>query len=259
MAKDYEAIAKEKIHRPSELPETRKILIYSRNKLGKTTLCITAPNVLIADPEHGTDPYIKADPPTWPITEWDDIDEYYNFLALGNHSYEWAALDGITKMHNMALKKVMKLQEKNNLTRIPGLVRRQDYGKANELTKEMLYSFLNLPMGVIMTCQERKIETEVEDAEGLEAVQIERVPDLPRGARAAINEVADLIGRLYIQRLRVRIKSTGEIREVNQRRLHIGPHDNYDTGYRSSFRLPEVVKSPTIPKLVSLLMSGEAE
>lgn len=256
--KDYAAIAKEKIHRPSELTPHRKVLIYARNKIGKTGICISAPGVLIADPEHGTDPYIKADPHVWPIESWDDTDDFYKFLKTGKHDFEWAALDGMTRLHNMALNKVMKLQEERDLDRIPGLIRRQDYGKANELTKALLYSFLTLPMNVIFTAQERKlISMSDDDNEEMEAQQIEYVPDLPAGARKALNEVADVIGRLYIQRVKVRRRGEKEIRVVNQRRLQVGPHDNYDTGYRSEFNLPDVIRDPSVPKLVSLMMSGK--
>lgn len=257
-AKDYEAIASEKIRKPSEAAHARKILVYARNKVGKTGMCMSAPGVLIADPEHGTDPYIRQDPDVWPIEQWDDLDDFYRFARTGKHDYEWFALDGMTRMHNMALRKVMKLQEDIDLNRIPGLVRRQDYGKANELTKGMMYNWLQLPYGVIFTAQERKIQTTFEDEEeDLGSVQIEYVPDLPAGARKAVNEVADIIGRLYVQKVKVRAKGEKEIKVKNQRRLHIGPHEQYDTGYRSDFDLPDMVRNPTVPKLVSMLMGQD--
>ena len=257
--KDYAALAREKIYRPSEIPSRPKILVYARNKIGKTKFAMSAPGVLIADPEHGTDKYVHADPDVWPIETWADLDDFYKFLRTGRHDYEFAALDGLTRMHNMALNRVMKLQEEKDLDRIPGMVRRQDYGKAGELTKRMLYNFLNLPMGVIFTAQERMITVDADesDDESMEVASVEYVPDLPKGARAAVDSIADVIGRMYVQRVKVRVKGSKEIKVKNQRRLQIGPHPNYDTGYRSDFELPDFVRNPTVPKLTQLILTGE--
>lgn len=256
--KDYEAIAAEKIRKPSTIEPNPKFLIYARNKVGKTRFCLSAPGVLVADPEHGTDKYVHNDPDVWPIESWDDLDDYYKFLRTGKHDYRFAALDGVTRMHNMALTKVMKLQEEKDLDRIPGLVRRQDYGKAGELSKRMFYNFLNLPMGVIFTAQERKLETQSEDEEDdNDLAQIEYVPDLPKGTKSAINGIVDVIGRMTVAKVKVREKGSKEIKVKAQRRLFIGPHDNYDTGYRSDFELPETIRNPSVPKLVNLIMTGE--
>lgn len=258
--KDYNAIAKEKIYRPSEVKAKPKFLIYARNKIGKTKFLMSAPGILVADPEHGTDKYVKEDPHVWPIESWDDLDDYYKFLRTAKHDYEFAGLDGLTRMHNMALTKVMKLSEEKDLDRIPGMVRRQDYGKAGELTKRMLYNFLNLPMGVIFTAQERMVTITAGDDgddDELETASVEYVPDLPKGARSAVNGIVDVIGRMYVQRVKVRVKGSKEIKEINQRRLHIGPHQAYDTGYRSDYELPDFVRNPTVPKLLNMILTGK--
>jgi len=77
------------------------------------------------------------------------------------------------------------------------------------------------------------------------------VPDLPAGVRGTINSVVDVIGRLYV--VTVETKAGPK----KQRRLHIGPHERYDTGYRSDYVLPDLMKNPTIPKLVKLMHTGE--
>lgn len=257
-SKDYAALAAEKIRKPSQMKPTPKILVYARNKVGKTKFTLSAPGVLVADPEHGTDKYIRSDPDVWPIDSWDDLEDYYKFLRTGKHDYEFAGLDGTTRFHNMALNKVMKLQEEKDLDRIPGLVRRQDYGKAGELSKRMFYNFLNLPMGVVFTAQERKITADNDDQTSDEDLpQTQYVPDLPAGAKGAINGIVDIIGRMTVVKVKVREKGSKEIKTKNQRRLFIGPHDNYDTGYRSDYELPEVIKNPTVPKLINLIMTGE--
>lgn len=260
--KDYEAIAKAKISRPSQ--STRKpprILVYSRNKKGKTRFCATAPNVLIVDPEDGTDRMTKIDPRRWPITEWGEMDEVYNYLKLGRHDYKWVALDPTTRIHGFSLRFVMDMAEERSLDTKPKLVQKQHYGQAGELTKEMLWKFHQLPIGVIYTAQERQIEADSgdEDAEATEAAS-SYVPDLPKGARAAINSIVDVIGRIYVVKTSVRVKladgkGTTE-KEVLQRRLWLEPSAQYDTGYRSDFVLPPYLKNPTVPRLVELMENG---
>lgn len=258
--KDYRKIAAAKISTPSERRKSKaarlpRIFIYSRNKKGKTTICSSAPNVLIADPEWGTEQMVDIDPKTWPITKWEDIDELYQYLKLGDHSYDWVALDGITRMHNMALRWVMAMEEERSLTRKPGLVQQRDYGKAGEMTKGMLHNFDSLNMGVIFTSQERQEagRDEAEDDDDSEEMTTSYVPDLPKGARAAVNSIVDVIGRLYV----VRVDSKSSEKKVIQRRLWVEPHPSYDTGYRSDYELPQFIKNPTIPKIVQLIQNGK--
>src|SRR5690242_17320077 len=150
MAKDYAAIARSRITKPSQRAERKpRILVYSRNKKGKTRFSATAPKVLVLDPEFGTSEEKKLDPDVWPIQSWEDMDDVYKFLREGKHDYEWVAVDGLTRIANMSLRYVMFQAEQRDLDRRPGQVGKQDYGKSGELIKAMLYNFHNLPMGVV--------------------------------------------------------------------------------------------------------------
>lgn len=267
--KDYAAIAAAKITTPRQISEKAKaegrtkpkrILIYSRNKKGKTTLCASAPNVIIADPEEGGVYLEKINPQLYPIERWEDIDEFYNFLKLGNHPYEWAALDGLTKMHNMALRWVMNQANEASLDSKPVQVDKRFYGQANEMLKGMMWNFHSLKMNVVFTCQERmEAPYEGEEDEDYQESAASYVPDLPKGARSAINAIVDVIGRLYVVKANVKVKRNGVVEEVvrPQRRLWIGTSNQYDTGVRSDFKLPEFIKNPTIPSLTELMDNGK--
>lgn len=258
MAKDYAAIAASKITQPSKSTRPPRMLIYSRNKKGKTTFC-TSPgqgNVLIVDPEDGTEGMVRKDPHVWHIDSWADMDDPYQYLKTGKHDYKWVALDGLTKFSNMSLRFVMSQEEERDLTRKPGMVQKQDYGKSGELMKGMLNNYHALGMGVIFTCQERVIEVTDDpeaDDEDAETTSVIYVPDLPKGVRGAANSIVDVIGRLYT--VRIEHPKTGE--KVTQRRLWLEPSVSFDTGYRSDYRLPPFVKGPTVPKLVQLLREGK--
>lgn len=251
MATDYNKIAKDRITRPADQKRYPKFLIYSRNKKGKTTFCLSAgvDNVLFLDPERGTDEMRTSNPHVWHIDRWEDLDDAFNFIKYGDHSYKWIAVDGLTKFSNMALKYVMKVQEEKSLDRIPGFVQQRDYGKSGELMKDLINRLHRLDYGVIFTAQERMEEAidaeEDEDAEAGDAIYI---PDLPRGVRGSINSIVDVIGRLYV------VKNEDDKAE---RRLWIGESLKYDTGSRSDHELPPYLKNPTVPRLVRLIRTGK--
>lgn len=248
--KDYAAIAHQRISRPADVKTYPRFLIYARNKKGKTTLGISAgvEKTLVLDPEHGTDEFKTKNPHVWHIEKWEDLDDALNFLRYSTHQYEWVCVDGLTKLANMSLKYVMRVQEEKSLDRIPGMVQQRDYGKSGELMKDMLGRFHNLPMGVIFTAQERQEGSfDSEEDEDAESAESAYVPDMPKGVRGAANSIVDVIGRLYVVK--------GDDGKA-ERRLWVGESVKYDTGYRSDYVLPDFVKAPTIPKLVRLMRTG---
>lgn len=261
--KDYAAIGKAKITRPSEMgKKPPRILVYGRNKKGKTRLCTTpgADEVLIADPEQGTARMNRLNPHVWPIEAWDDIDDLYKFCKHEKHSFSWVALDGLTRMHNMALRWVMNQSEERSLDGKPAQVDKRFYGQANEMLKGMMWNFHNLNMGVIFTAQERQeAGYEGEEDEDSAAPAAAYVPDLPKGSRSTVNQIVDVIGRIYVVKASVKVKRNGVVSEEMrpQRRLWIGSSDQYDTGYRSDHQLPDYIKNPTIPVLMELIETGK--
>ena len=108
--KDYLKVAKAKIHRPAELDTYRCLLIYGRNKKGKTRFCLTAgvEETLIIDPESGTDTMVSSNPFVWPIESWADLQDAYGALRTGKLSpntlkqgesstpFSWVAPDGLS-------------------------------------------------------------------------------------------------------------------------------------------------------------------
>ena len=262
--KDYERIAASKIYRPGDIDRMPKFLVYSRNKKGKSRFGSSAgvDNTIIADPEYGTSEMRQHNPHVWPILKWADMDDFVEWCRTDRkcpkckptHRFNWACLDGVTRISNMALRHVMKIAEDRSLDRIPGLVDpRRDYNKSGELLKEMLVRFHNMhDLGVIYTAQERMDEpVDAEEDEDAGEVEARFVADLPKGVRGHVNSLVDIIGRLYVVKT-----NDKEGNEVSQRRLWIGDSPKYDTGYRSDFVLPDYIRNPTVPKLVRLMREG---
>lgn len=275
--KDYAAIARARIHKPGDSTRKPRILVYGRNKKGKTRFCTTAGNILVIDPEAGTDHETRSNPDVWPVDAWDDLNDPYQFLRMGpekavspltNQAYAWVALDGLTRIHNMALRWVMNQEEERNLERKPNQVGKQDYGRANEMVKGMLHNFHSLRhLGIIITAQERMREVEVsgEEDEDADAASFVFVPDVSAGVRSSVNSIVDVIGRIYTVRgeFPKQFKRRGSDEIVTKlvdgvhRRLWIGPHGSYDTGYRSEFNLPDYISDPTVPKLIQVMREGK--
>jgi hypothetical protein len=265
--KDYLALARTKAHTPKTKRSWRRIMVYARNKKGKTRLGLSAgrDNILVIDPEKGTDLMKNLDPFVWPLDSWEDMQEVYGAVRAGkltpNHikqgesstPFTWVMPDGLTRIHKMSLKYVMKVQEERDLDRVPGLVQQRDYGKANELMNQMLLNFHTLKMNVYYTSQEKMITSSgfYDDDEEADNSDAYFVPALPDGVRATINSLAEVIGRLYV------VTIDGKEGPVKQRRLQIGLHEKYDTGFRSDWSLPDMIKRPTLPKLVTLIEQGE--
>lgn len=260
--KDYDKIAKEKITKPSKKQAKRRFLIYARKKKGKSTLAQTANElggkhkVLMVDPEEGTDWMKIKDPDVWHVERWEDMDDVLGFIRKGNHDYTYVAIDGMTKINHMALRFIMKMEEDARIDRRPGIVDRRDYNKSGELVKDLMLRIDALNIGVIYTAQERMYTAGDDDDDELAEASTFYVPDLPQGVRGELNSLVDVIGRLYVVNVDFKNKKSGETVTKPQRRLWIGHHPSYDTGFRSEFELPDMVKNPTIPKLIKLIDEG---
>src|ERR1700744_3496406 len=130
--KDYEALASKMIKKPSEIEKIPRILVYSRNKKGKSTFGASAPDVLILDPEQGTTWMKGQDPDTWQITRWEDVADVHAFLRLGKHNYQWVCVDGLSRLNDMALDFTMQQRALKSMDSQPGMVNQKDWGQAGK-------------------------------------------------------------------------------------------------------------------------------
>lgn len=263
---DYAAIAKTKIVTPGSEGRMPRLLVYGRNKKGKSTFGNSAPNVLWVDPDDNPAPY-SVD--RWPVTKWEDLDEIYSFLRGGKHGYQWVNLDGVTKMYFYGMRWTKRQHVEGSITKRPDQKKIQEYGKTNDIFETMLHNFHSLrDIGIVLSAQERMIPVtemdNLEDDEDHEPTSYQYAVSLPKGARAPLNAMVDLTGRIYVVRgdFTRRVKVDGEWEEqeyTKQRRLFIGVDDMYETGYRSNHVLPDVINDPTVTKVVRALRTGKVK
>lgn len=263
--KDYIAIAKRRVTTPQKTKSFRRFLIYGRNKKGKSTFASSAgrAKTLIVDPQRETDALLKLNPYVWHAEKWEDYDEIWGALRTGELSpallgvgpetepFSWLSFDGGTKANNHALRHIMRISEESDLNRRPGMVQKQDYNKSGQLMRDLLGRLHNLPMNIVFTTQERMTTLDSGDSDEDDETTF-FIPDLPAGVRGELNGLVEVIGRIYV----VRVQTKEGMKP--QRRLQLGVHERYDTGYRSDFVLPDMLKNPTIPKLVALMTTGKA-
>lgn len=264
MATDYDKIAKEKIRKPTG--GYRRVLVYAFNKTGKTTFGLSegVDKTLAIDPEEGTEWMTDLNPDVWDIDKWEDVDEVYKYLrfsAEARKNYQWILWDGVTKINDFALRWIMKKEEDRDLSRRPGMIDRRDYNKANRIMRDWVINTHNLPFHLCFTAQERvdKAPGAEEADDDAETAASRIVADLPPGVRRALYSEVEVIGRLYVARVQGRIRGSDEVVTVPQRRLWIAPHELYDTGARSEYRLPDYIKKPTLPKLVAAMREGKVD
>jgi hypothetical protein len=262
---DYAKIAQQKIRMPDDdRPRMPRLLVYGRNKKGKTHFGNTAPDVLSIDPDDQP----EALRPLWPVNQWEDLNEAYLYLRSGKHPYKWINLDGVTRMYSFAMRFVRResAERAAAMDKQPEMKKIQQYGKANDVFEKMLHNFHSLRnLGIVITAQEKMVGVaemdENPDDEDYEPTTYQYIVSLPKGARAPLNAMVDLTGRIYVVNgeFERRVKRNGErvIEEyTKQRRLLVGPNDMYETGYRSKFELPDVIIDPTVAKVVRALRTG---
>lgn len=230
-AEASKAIAK-RIKSVDEINSYAKMLIYGRNKNGKTVFASKAPNVLLIDIDeegsrsaHGSGAHVVQ------VKTFDEVAHVYWYLKAGNHEFESVAIDTITTLQECAIRKVLGEAEDRDPTREPSTPDRRTWGRANQLVKQLLLDFRNLPMHVIFLAQERVVDDEDSDEPALHTVS------LPAGSRSTALGCVGLIGRIYLKEVRDRKAK----KNVWEARILVGPHEQYDTGNRIG--LPRIIRA----------------
>ncbi len=221
-----------------------KIMVYGRNGQGKTRFTATAPKLLLMDvDEKGTKSARKIKgAKVIQVSTWREIVWVYWFMKVKGHKqFDSFAIDTITGMQNVCMKRVLKESEGRDPLKDPKTASMREWGKLAQLMKEQLLDFRNLPCHVIFVAQERTIDDP--DTE-----TVERVPDLSPGSRATATACVDVIGRIYQKEVRVGGKKGKEEKKWEGRML-VGPHDEYITKDRTG-NLGRIIKNPDVPLML---------
>lgn len=238
---DLEAVKK----RIKPVPQTAKIkmVVYGRNKSGKTVFSCSSPlkTLLIDCNERGSASVRKLDNVmVYELQRWEDLDPIYWYLRSGEHDFEVVVIDTITMLATIGMKWVLKDDADRDFNRDPMTPDKRSWGKLGEAMKETIIRFRNLPYHIIFTAQEKKTTYE-DDEDGGTLYEVH--PELSPSPRSTLLSSVDIIGRIYTKEVEKNEKTTME------RRMLLGQHPKYIAGNRfEELRYVEV--SPTFGKFL---------
>ena len=232
-----------------DLTDPLKMVVYSRNKVGKTRFaCSSELKTLLIDCRERGTASVRKRGNVWVfrVTRWDDIDSLYWYLRSGKHDFEVTGIDTITMLAKICMKWVLKDDLERDMTKDPLLADKRSWGKMGELISDFILRFRDLPIHTLYLAQERVTATEDEDG----GVTKEIHPDLSPGPRTTLLSSVGVVGRLYVKEVEVDGKTKRE------RRMLLGAHPVFASGNRYD-ELRYVERNPTLQGFLDRINSGE--
>lgn len=92
----------------------RRLLIYSKPKVGKTTICATLENALLLDLEEGTD-FVES--MSVKIPDIATLKAYGDLIKANNKPYEYLVIDTVTKLEDICLPMALDLYKQTPMGR----------------------------------------------------------------------------------------------------------------------------------------------
>lgn len=231
--------AVKKIIPVAQIDDKLKMVVYSRNKVGKTRFACSSnlKTLLIDCNEKGFASVRKrTNVIVYPMGRWEDFDPIYWYLKGGQHDIEVVVIDTITMLATLGMKWVLKDDVERDFNRDPMTPDKRSWGKLGEMMKDAIIRVRNLDMHVIFTAQEKTTNSEDEDGG---AVQ-ETHPELSPSPRSVLLSSVGVIGRLY-----TRETETPEGKKKMERRMLLGSHPKFVAGNRYD-ELKYVERNPTL-------------
>lgn len=243
------------IKRASEMDDPFRGLVYARPKIGKTRLAATLPQVLILDiGERGTKSTKRdLDPNVYRVSRLPEMDDLYWYLQAGDHPFLSWAIDGVTGLQSMSIRFVMGDEAERDASKDPHMPSKQVWGKANELVKEYITNFSNLPMHGLFTALERSRDMAEDDDEESKIVL---GPAVSPGVANHLEAAVDTIGRLTMREVVVKGKDGGKSKAVRRTTLWLGPSERYIAGERDGMFGNRVI-NPHLGKMIETIEGGQ--
>lgn len=149
--------------------EYYNLLVYGDSGVGKTVLAGSDDDVLFIAPEDQGTMSAKrfgSSAKKWKVITWDDVVNSYdwlykNFVAEEEPiPFNWLALDSITELQSMCMRKVLDEAVANNPSRDPDVPQIQDYMPYYLRFERMVKAFCSLPVHVLFTALQQDEENE---------------------------------------------------------------------------------------------------
>jgi len=139
------------VNSTATIANSAKLLVYGQAGAGKTTLIKTLPNPIILSAEGGLLSIRDADLPFIEISNMEDLKEAYMWLMENSKDFSSVAIDSISEIAEVILNHQKKTAKDP----------RQAYGAMQEQITDLIRSFRDLPMHVLMTAKLDKMQDEM--------------------------------------------------------------------------------------------------
>lgn len=182
---------------PTEISRDLKgkyLMLYGKQKVGKTSFAVQAPRALVMAFELGGNALSGIN--LVPIPKWSDFKSYLSQLRRANirDKFDTIVIDTVSIAWSLCEKYICQQAEVNELREIPW---GQGWNRVKEEFQEALREITMLGYGLILICHSKEKQSEYTDGEGNAIVAVE--PDLPKNAYNICNAICDIIGYINVE------------------------------------------------------------
>jgi len=242
------------------------MLVWGRQKSGKTALIASGPNPIILACEDGTEtvkdfPNVQVFPVDgktgiYITARWKHAADFLYYLRYADHDRQTVGVDTTTSLLRMAVRYINKDEEIRDDFRAKGTTDQRTWGRVGSLLNEFMEDLAAVcterGMHLIWTAQERALGEEQAEKAGSYFV-----PDLTPSVRSTILAQPSIIARTIIED-----DEEGDIGDTKLKYGMVFKHAEWPVGVRESILkgskpFPAQAFKVTVPKLVQRLKATD--
>lgn len=152
------------------------IVAYGPPGAGKTTFASTFPKPLILSAESGLLSVRDRQVDFWEINTWEDVEEAFRYLRLGEHAYQSVAIDSLTELQKKLNEYIVR-KHPNVRRSYEDLASQQDWGANIDKMRKLCRAFRDLPMHVAFLALDATKEVDGEESVTRPALSGKTLPD----------------------------------------------------------------------------------
>lgn len=248
MSLSIPTIANLPVTKVSEQSPYFNMLIYGESGSGKTTMAGSSDEipemrrVLFIDVEGGTLSLRHAYPnvETVRVRSWNEMQEVYNELYLGNHEYTTIVVDSLTETQKLSMDKIMRKLVEEYEERdgdVPGI---REWNINIEQTRKFVRAFRDLPVNTIFTSL-------VKTDKNMRTGALKRKPSLSGKVADEVSGFLDIVTYLYVK----------EVDGVNKRMLLCGQTEDTVAKDRTA-KLKTIIEDPSMSSIWGAIRTEES-
>lgn len=249
--------------RPAGQASNRKktYLIYGRSGTGKTTLAgsFPGPALLINLKDDGDDSVADIEGlEVYEPETFEEMEEAYWYLHANPDKFATVIIDTITQMQTMVVEGIAKQKSRAKLAgKMPagswGTMTQKQWGEASSKMNGLIMKFRDLPCHTVFLAQEKVIEVEEDNDDGIADVILPEVgPAVMKSVAGLACSSSSLIFNTFIRNSVV--KKGLQKRRKTSYCIRVGPNPVYTTKVRKpkSIDVPDFIANPTFEDIIQL-------